>query len=157
MFREMRRSKQALSREEIIDLLENVARLLLSVLYDEAVGAVYMSEAVGSGFDKLALKTEFVLIKVKVTRNLRKILLILCCGGSGAIKNFVKSHYLPDLQVFSEKEAWVYFSPSTRKVVIDSYHPTFPKSWKNIEKFYGYMMADLKNFLTAHSEYIRRN
>lgn len=83
--------------------------------------------------------------------------IILCCGGSGAIKNFVKSHYLPDLQVFSEKEAWVYFSPSTRKVVIDSYHPTFPKSWKNIEKFYGYMMADLKNFLTAHSEYIRRN
>ena len=82
--------------------------------------------------------------------------IILCCGGRSAIKEFVNRYYLTDLQLFSKDDAWVYYSPSTRKVVIDSYHPTYPKSWENIEKSYENMMSDLRNFLKAHPEYIRR-
>ena len=82
--------------------------------------------------------------------------IILCCGGRSTIKDFVKRYYLTDLQLFSKSDAWVYYSPSTRKVVIDSYHPTYPKSWENIERCYEDMMSDLRNFLRVYPEYIRR-
>jgi hypothetical protein len=79
---------------------------------------------------------------------------ILCCGGGGIIKDFVRRCYLPDLVPFSTDD-WVYYSPSTRKVVINSYHPTFPKGWKTIEESYRYMMADVRNFLESFPEYVR--
>ena len=75
--------------------------------------------------------------------------IILCCGGGGVIKDFVKNTYLPDLEKFSEA-GWVYFSPSTQKIVIDSYHPTVRKKRQDI---YEQMMADLKLFLDTHPEY----
>ena len=78
--------------------------------------------------------------------------IILCCGGGGIIKDFVKNTYLPDLEKFSDA-GWVYFSPSTQKIVIDSYHPSYPKSHKDIELYYEQMMADLKAFLRIHPEY----
>ena len=84
--------------------------------------------------------------------------IILCGGGSGTIKNFVQQHYLTDLQAFST-DAWVYFSPSTGKIVIDSYHPSYlvhSNSDKNIKLFYSQMMEDVTNFLKAHPEYIKR-
>jgi hypothetical protein len=81
--------------------------------------------------------------------------IILCCGGHGIIKDFVKQHYLPDLQCFSS-DGWVYYSPTSRKVVIDSYHPTFAKSFKSIELYYEQMMSDVKAFIAEHPEYLRR-
>ena len=69
--------------------------------------------------------------------------IILCCGGRGIIKEFVNSHYLPDLVKFSTA-GWIYYSPSTSKVVIDSYHPS---ALKSMESMYDEMMADLSEFL----------
>ena len=80
--------------------------------------------------------------------------IILCCGGRSTIKNFVKKYYLQDLEMFSSN-AWVYYSPSTRKIVIDSYHPSYPKSDTTMQMYYNEMMSDLKSFLTKHPEYIR--
>ena len=80
--------------------------------------------------------------------------IILCCGGRSTIKNFVKKYYLQDLEVFSSN-AWVYYSPSTQKIVIDSYHPSYPKSDTTMQTYYNEMMNDLKSFLTKHPEYIR--
>ena len=81
--------------------------------------------------------------------------IILCCGGRGAIKDFVKTHYLPDLLQFSS-DAWVYYSPSARKVVIDGYHPTYAKSFESMELYYTQMMKDVEAFLLQHPEYCRR-
>ena len=71
--------------------------------------------------------------------------LILCCGGDGVIKDFVKEHYLPDLEKFSDK-GWVYYSPTTQKIVINGYHPSY---LKKSEEMYDEMMVDLKNFLAG--------
>lgn len=82
--------------------------------------------------------------------------IILCCGGSGIIKDFVKQHYLPDLVRHSD-DGWVYYSPSTAKIVIDSYHPSWPKFNKEeqIAEKYAQMMADVKSFYTAHPQYLK--
>ena len=76
--------------------------------------------------------------------------ILLCCGGSGLIKDFIKECYLPDMMPFSDAD-WVYFSPSTRKIVINSYHPSFLMKSKDM---YSAMMLDLKNFLAAHPYFI---
>ena len=78
---------------------------------------------------------------------------ILCCGGRGIIKDFVKKYYLPDLERFSS-HGWVYHSPSTRKVVIDSYHPTYAKSFEKMEECYSCMMSEVKAFLLQYPEYL---
>lgn len=81
--------------------------------------------------------------------------IILCCGGSGIIKNFVNGNYLPDLEKFSDA-GWVYFSPATKKIVINSFHPGFPqfKSYNDVKISYEQMMSDLDAFLKAHPEYV---
>ena len=79
--------------------------------------------------------------------------IILCCGGGGIIKDFVKQCYLHDLERFSS-DAWVYYSPSTRKVVIDSYHPTYAKSFEMMELYYTQMMSDVRAFILQHPEYL---
>ena len=79
--------------------------------------------------------------------------ILLCCGGGGIIKDFVKQHYLPYLKQFSS-DAWVYFSPSTRKIVIDSYHPSYAKSFENMELCYTQMLNDVKAFCMQYPEYI---
>ena len=48
--------------------------------------------------------------------------ILLCCGASGAIKDFVAENYLTDLMKLNN---WIYYSPQTRKMVIDSWHPTY--------------------------------
>ena len=78
--------------------------------------------------------------------------IILCCGG--VIKDFVKRCYLPDLVQFSS-DAWVYYSPTTGQVVIDSYHPTFARSFEKIELYYTQMMNDVQAFLLRHPQYIK--
>ena len=78
--------------------------------------------------------------------------IVLCCGGGGAIRSFIERHYLPDLERFSPA-GWVYYSPSTRKVVIDSYHPSY--TGQSIEAMYTNMAEDLGRFLQQHPEYLR--
>ena len=77
--------------------------------------------------------------------------IILCCGGGGVMIDFIKEHYLPDLERFSDRN-WVYFSASTRKIVINSYHPSY---LKRSEDMYSSMMEDLKDFIDVHPEFIR--
>lgn len=53
--------------------------------------------------------------------------IIYCCGYSNErniILDFVRSHYLTDLVLVPDTEGWFYYSPSTRKLVVDSYHPS---------------------------------
>lgn len=52
---------------------------------------------------------------------------ILCCGYArerNLILDFVRSQYLPDLEIVPQTEDWVYYSPETEKWVINSYHPS---------------------------------
>lgn len=53
--------------------------------------------------------------------------ILLCCGckgGNNVILNFVRSFYLTDLECVPGTGNWIYYSPSTRKLVINSYHPS---------------------------------
>lgn len=61
--------------------------------------------------------------------------ILLCCGASEAIKDFVAEHYLTDLVKLNN---WVYYSPQTHKMVIDSWHPTY--TGDTHEKMYSDMM-----------------
>lgn len=78
---------------------------------------------------------------------------ILCCGnanGQNLILNFVKSQYLEDLCPVDGTDGWIYYSPSTRKIVIDSYHPSARIGYE--ETYYAMMsgfMLTLKNMENA--------
>lgn len=51
--------------------------------------------------------------------------IIVCCGGSGIIKEFVVSEYLKEndsMKLKSPEDNWIYYSPKYKKWVIDSYH-----------------------------------
>lgn len=53
--------------------------------------------------------------------------IILCCGCSNEkniILNFVHAQYLPDLESVPDTGDWIYYSPSSRKIVVNSYHPS---------------------------------
>ena len=53
--------------------------------------------------------------------------IIYCCGFSNdrnIILDFVRSHYLTDIMPVPGSEGWFYYSSSTGKLVIDSYHPS---------------------------------
>ncbi len=63
---------------------------------------------------------------------------IVCCGGSSLIKDFVAAHCYTDLV---KKNDWVYVSPSTGKIVIDSYHLSY--HFITEEDFYNQMMTAL--------------
>lgn len=76
---------------------------------------------------------------------------ILCCGGSGMIKDFLKDNCLPDLERFSDVGRWVYFSREKRVLVIDGVHPTSrTTSRKNL---YEWMMSDVQNFMNDYPEF----
>ena len=70
--------------------------------------------------------------------------IILCCGGSNLIKDFVKEMYLPDLEAVTDTD-WTYYSKSANKLVINSYHPSYPGC--SPEKMYESMMRDVEKFL----------
>lgn len=63
----------------------------------------------------------------------------MCCGASGAIKDFVAENYLTDLLKLNNL---VYYSPRTRKMVIDSWHPTYIGDTH--EKMYSDMMSGVE-------------
>ena len=69
---------------------------------------------------------------------------ILCCGGSNLIKDFIKKAYLPDLEKVKETD-WMYYSKSTNKLVVNSYHPSYPG--RSSEDIYESMMSDMQKFL----------
>ena len=48
--------------------------------------------------------------------------ILLCCGGSGLIRDFVRERCLPDLRRVND---WMHASPSTGKLVVDSWHPSY--------------------------------
>lgn len=53
--------------------------------------------------------------------------IIYCCGFSSdrnIILDFVRSHYLTDLILVPDTDGWFYYSPSTGKLVVNSYHPS---------------------------------
>lgn len=64
--------------------------------------------------------------------------ILLCCGGSGAIKDFVAMNYLTDLVQIN---GWAYVSPSRKKLVIDSWHPSY--TGDTHEKMYTDMMKNV--------------
>ena len=71
--------------------------------------------------------------------------IILCCGGNSLIKDFVVNRCYDG--EWNEKNNWVYYNSSYRKLVIDSYHPSYTrrKQW-----LYEELM---KNFL----EFVHEN
>ena len=75
--------------------------------------------------------------------------IILCCGGGGVIKDFVQECCVPDMVKYSDA-GWVYYSLSTHKIVIDSYHPSVLKNMKNM---YEEMMSDLGKFLREFPDF----
>lgn len=53
--------------------------------------------------------------------------IILCCGfsaNSNLILDFVRSQYLPDLAPVPGTGDWIYHSPSTGKIAVNSFHPS---------------------------------
>lgn len=76
--------------------------------------------------------------------------ILLCCAYSqkngGVIKNFIQKYILNDLIPVEGTEGWIYYSPSTNKVLINSWHPSCRKSYK---KTY-------ENMMSAYSTFIKR-
>lgn len=73
--------------------------------------------------------------------------IILCCGYSGnrnIIMDFVKSQCLTDLVQVPDTGNWIYHSPSTSKLVINSYHPSARIGY---EETYCDMIYSLKSGL----------
>lgn len=72
--------------------------------------------------------------------------IILCCAGTGIIKNFIKDNYLKDLIEVPNTNEWIYYSPSTNKTVINSWHPSDRKSYKvvyhNMMNAYSYFLKN---------------
>lgn len=73
--------------------------------------------------------------------------IILCCGGSDIIKNFVKENYFEDLTSFNNTN-WIYYSEKKHKIVINSYHPSYRR--KKPECIYNELSKELGDFLQNH-------
>lgn len=64
--------------------------------------------------------------------------IIYCCGFSNdrnIIMDFVWAHYLTDLESVPNTDGWFYYSPSTGKLVVNSYHPSARIGYE--ETYYG--------------------
>lgn len=65
---------------------------------------------------------------------------VVCCGGSSMIKDFVAEHCYTDIV---KKNDWIYVSSSTGKIVIDSYHLSY--HFISEKDFYNQMMSALES------------
>ncbi|MDR2130898.1 MAG: hypothetical protein LBP56_07030 [Odoribacteraceae bacterium] len=74
--------------------------------------------------------------------------IIVCGGGSSVIKEFVANHVYPGIVKVNN---WVYYDDTRRKVVIDSYHPSY--RFEEVADMYTGMMDKYKEFLAAHPEF----
>lgn len=60
--------------------------------------------------------------------------IIICCGcssGHNRILDFIKAQYLTDLTMVPDCDNWIYYSPSTGKIAINSYHPSARIGYEN--------------------------
>lgn len=80
--------------------------------------------------------------------------IILCCGGSCQIKDFVKKSYLPDLKPVNGTD-WMHYSRSRNKLVVNSCHPSYPG--RSPEELYESMMVDMKAFLKQFPLFTEQN
>lgn len=67
--------------------------------------------------------------------------IIVCCGGSGIIKDFVIEKYLGEkpASIKSNSDNWIYYSPSKDIWVIDSYHLN-PRGYSTDKDLYENIM-----------------
>ncbi len=100
---------------------------------------------------------------IKYLRNYKDILLkqinlydaniIVCCGGSSIIKEFVAKNYITDL---IQINSWIYYSESCDKLVIDAFHLSYPgshyKDAPSEEEAYTWMMDALKEFYVKYKK-----
>lgn len=75
--------------------------------------------------------------------------IILCCAGSGIIKNFIRDNYLTDLIGIptpneTNDNYWIYYSPSTKKVIINGWHPSARREYEGV---YNRMMEAYSYFI----------
>lgn len=78
--------------------------------------------------------------------------IIMCCGCKGDVNlilNFVRNMYLKDLACVEGTGDWIYYSPSTGKVVINTYHPSCRISF---EDNYTNMMAAYQVFINSNKQ-----
>ena len=78
--------------------------------------------------------------------------IILCCGGSNLIVDFVRNAYLQDLEAVKDTD-WTYYSKSANKLVINSYHPSYPGC--SPERMYESMMRDVEKFIDQFPEFTK--
>lgn len=78
--------------------------------------------------------------------------IIYCCGFSNErniILDFVRAHYLPDLMPIPGCDGWFYYSPSARKLVVDSYHPSarigYEDTFYDLEKAFEVALKWIKD------------
>ena len=124
--------------------------------YDEApIARINCKKQAGGGaISNSLLKTYMERYSDLLLRqiNLYDADILLCCGGQGIITNYILKHYLPDTRKIN---TWIYYSESARKVVIDSYHPSF---WGySIEGIYNDLTAAYEEFLTQYPQFIGPN
>ena len=77
--------------------------------------------------------------------------IIVCCGGSGTIKNFVIEKFLQEkpVDLKSETDNWIYYSPSSDIWIIDSYHMN-PRSNSTDQDLYENIMKYFHNGINKH-------
>lgn len=68
--------------------------------------------------------------------------ILLCCGGSNLIKDFIRETILPDLRQTND---WIYHSPATSTLLINSYHPSYRGATHR--DMYAGMMSALQQHL----------
>ena len=69
--------------------------------------------------------------------------IIVCCGGSSYIKNFVVDNIYNDAEKLNN---WIYYSQSKNVWIIDSYHMN-PRSATTDEALYNDMMSNFNEAL----------
>jgi hypothetical protein len=74
--------------------------------------------------------------------------IIICCGGSGIIKDFIVENVYKDLKFINN---WMYYSESENKLIIDSYHPSARN--QSDEDMYTDMMEGYKDFLDKYPKF----
>jgi len=79
--------------------------------------------------------------------------IIICCGGSSSIKNFVEKEVYTDLEKIDDSNNWIFYSKSKNKVVIDSYHPSYWQIKGGSKTIYERMMAKFKEFLDKYPDF----
>jgi len=78
--------------------------------------------------------------------------IIVCCGGSSSIKNFIQNNYIDDLKKINN---WIYYSEPMNKAVIDSYHLSY--HFISEKQLYSDFMKNYNQFLKQYPNFIRAN